>query len=239
MDRLPAGFLITGTDTDVGKTYVTCLLARHLRRRNVPVGLYKPVCSGATTDTAGPPVWDDVRLLSAALNDEFPGDRICPQCFAAPLAPPAAAAAEGRQVDRRLLRDGASWWRNRVELLLVEGVGGLLSPVSDGETVADLAADLGLPLIVVAADRLGMINHTLLTLETAAARGLNVAGVIVNRRVQPADQSAATNVKQLARLTNTPLLGVVEHDGTHVLRPSGEPARMDWVTVGHVVRPDP
>src|SRR5690606_6781856 len=110
----------------------------------------KPVCSGGVPDGAGGIVWDDVRSLASAVGNAFPDDRICPQRFLAPLAPPVAARREGRRVDADLLRQGARWWQGRVDLLLVEGVGGLLCPLPDDETVADLAGDLGWPLIIVA-----------------------------------------------------------------------------------------
>jgi dethiobiotin synthetase len=226
------GIFVTGTDTGVGKTYVVARMAHALCAAGCRVGAYKPVCSGASSRRSGEPVWDDVEALSASLGHLHPKSRICPQCFAAPLAPPVAAAAEGRRVDPDLLRSGAFWWREHAELLLVEGVGGLLSPVGDRDTVADLAVDLGFPLLVVAANRLGMINQTLLTLEAARTRGLRVVGVILNHPPPGTeDPSTQTNDRWLARFAQIPILGTVAPDGAALLRPDAAGDRMDWAAV--------
>jgi dethiobiotin synthetase len=226
------GIFVTGTDTGVGKTWIVVRMVQRLRAQGTRVGAYKPVCSGASRSNENEPVWDDVEALSSALDHQFPRTRICPQCFASHLAPPVAANAEGREVDRDLLRSGAYWWRDQVDLLIVEGVGGLFSPISDRETVADLAADLGFPLLVVAADRLGMINQTLLTLESARTRGLQVAGVILNHPSPVSDDpSTQTNAAWLARFSDVPILGAVEHEDTGLLRPDAGSDRMDWLAV--------
>jgi dethiobiotin synthetase len=120
------GLFITGTDTGVGKTYVTALAAREALRQGLSVGAYKPACSGATREPGGSLVWNDLRVLEEAIQFRQAAERICPQRFAAPLAPPVAARTEGRTVHAKLLRDAAYWWEGRVELLLIEGVGGLL-----------------------------------------------------------------------------------------------------------------
>ena len=207
------GLFIVGTDTGVGKTFVTALAARAALRRGLSVGVYKPACSGATRDAAGAIVWEDVRSLEAAVECRFESQRICPQRFAAPLAPPVAARLEGRTVDGTLLREGAHWWEGRVELLLVEGVGGLLCPLTEQETVADLVRDLGYPLVIVSRLGLGTINHTLLTVRQAQALGLEIRGVILND-TQGGRRGLAerTNIEVLPELTGVPLLGVVPHD---------------------------
>lgn len=204
------GLFITGTDTGVGKTYVASAFVRRLRDLHVRVGAYKPTASGSEPGAEGP-VWGDVEQLYSALGGEFPKDRICPQCWHAPLAPPVAARREGGFVDAELLRRGAQWWRDRVDYLIVEGAGGLLSPVTDTESVADLAGDLGFPLLIVARLSLGTINHTLLTLSAAAARNLPVAGILLNQAEQPAhaDISVESNAAELARRTAVPLLGIL------------------------------
>jgi len=105
-------------------------------------------------------------------------------------------------VDRHLLLAAARWWRSQVEFLIVEGAGGLLCPVTDELTMADLARDLGYPLLIVARATLGTINHTLLTIEAARHRGLAIAGVLLNQAAPPApdDVSVATNAEQISRL---------------------------------------
>lgn len=224
-----AGLFITGTDTEIGKTYVTCLIAREAASRGVRVGVYKPACSGSVSG----PVWEDVEALFESLGGRYEKDRICPQRFSAPLAPPVAARREGRTVDGELLRSGAAWWEGRVELLLVEGVGGLLSPLTETESVADLAGDLGYPLIVVAGRGLGTINHTLLTVEAARQRGLAVAGILFNEvdppRGSPAEE---TNPAEVAARCEVPVLGVVPHGGTAGLLQQGRPIKIDWKSLG-------
>lgn len=206
------GLFITGTDTGVGKTYVAAGIVRLLRKQGVRVGAYKPVASGSEPGSDGA-VWHDVEELHAALGGEFSRDVICPQRWHAAVAPPVAARLEGSQVDAALLRRGADWWRERVDLLVVEGAGGLLSPLTETETVVDLACDLGFPLLVVARLSLGTINHTLLTIEAALARRLRVAGVLLNQASPPdaADRSLESNAAELARRTAVPVLGVLPY----------------------------
>jgi dethiobiotin synthetase len=184
------GVFIIGTDTEVGKTFQACRLARALLARGKKVGVYKPVASGARPtgrkkndkSLAGNSSMDnsDAELLQAAASSPEPLSRICPQSFAASIAPPLAARLEGKQVDERLLIDGAQWWRNHCDFLIVEGAGGALSPISDSMLVLDVAQKLRLPLVLVAANRLGVVNHTLLSIEAAGARHLDLLGVVLN-----------------------------------------------------------
>lgn len=222
------GLFITGTDTGVGKTFVACGILRDLVAARVRAGAYKPVCSGAEASPDGSLRWPDVDALADALDGEFPAERICPQCFVAPLAPPLAATSEGRQVDPALLIAGRDWWADQVDTLIVEGAGGLLSPIADGVSNADLARKLGYPLLIIAADRLGTINHTLLTVEAAQARGLRIAGILLNRLSDPADASVESNRDVLARLTPVPVLDVWPHGAIRLLRPGRSGVRIDW-----------
>jgi dethiobiotin synthetase len=208
------GLFVTGTDTGVGKTYVAALVARQLAAGGTRVAVYKPVASGcvAFRSETGPPfaeqresAMDDAALLWEAVKDSFPADladehfaHVCPQRFVAPLAPHLAARREGRQVDAALLRRGLDYWRERSKLVIVEGAGGLLSPLTDTESNADLARDFGFPLLVVARNALGTINHTLLTLRVAATCGLRVAAIVLNDVASPAaDESTRFNADEL------------------------------------------
>ena len=222
------GLFVTATDTGVGKTFVTAMIARQLRAEGVTVGAYKPACSGAVQTPDGP-VWEDVEALWTATGGAFGREWISPQRFLAPLAPPVAARAEGLAVDRRLLSEGTAWWNRRCDVLLVEGVGGLLCPLTETETVADLAAELELPMLVIARATLGTINHTLLTIEAARSRGLRIAGVVLNE-VTPAgdDASVATNAEEIARRSDVPVLGVVPYGAPGRLLASGSGRRIDW-----------
>lgn len=206
------GLFITGTDTGVGKTVVTTAFAKNWRAAGLRVGAYKPAASGYDLDSSGRPFWSDVELLFEALGQSFPRERICPQCFAAPLAPPIAARVEGRCVDDHLLLEGAKWWQTQTEVLLVEGAGGLLSPLSTTGSNADLAAELGFPVLIVARLGLGTINHTLLTVEAAQRRGLNVLGIVLNAtQPESTDLSTQSNPVQLALRCPVPILAVLPH----------------------------
>ncbi len=171
-----SGLFVIGTDTEVGKTFVTCQLAKLLVARGMRVGVYKPVASGIDPAQAS-----DAQRLLAASGQKCDLERVCPQQFTAPLAPPIAASMEGREVDEALLLSGANWWLGRCDLLLVEGAGGALSPISTQQTALDLAVQFAFPLLLVVGDRLGAVNHTLLTLEAAAKRGLRVEAIVLNK----------------------------------------------------------
>lgn len=202
---------IAGTDTEIGKTHVAALLAQQIRNAGLVVGVYKPVASGCEVDANGQLVSDDaVRLWRAAGQPETL-EAVCPQRFRAPLAPCTAAIAEGRKVDRSQMLAGARWWQPRCQLLLVEGAGGLMSPLDEGYFNADLARDLNAHVIIVAGDKLGVINHTLQTLIAARSYNLNVLGVILNRVSGAPDDSIQTNAEAIQRYADVPLLSVIEH----------------------------
>lgn len=224
-DNKRPGLFITGTDTEVGKTFVTALIAKSLVAAGLRVGVYKPAASGCTeADTAS----SDPQLLWEAAGRPGELSHVCPQVFAAPLAPHLAARAEGKEIDTKLLRDGVKFWQACSDIVLVEGVGGLMSPLSDDEYVADLAFDLSYPLIVVSPNRLGTINATLQTLITAATfrDGLDVAGVVVND-VAPTteDVSTTSNRTELSSRCVSPLLAHVSWQATDFS------TEVDWMNV--------
>ena len=205
------GLFITGTDTGVGKTYVAALIARALLAAGRRVGVYKPAASGCLCGADGQLVSEDALALWEAAGRPGPLDRVCPQVFAAPLAPHLAAKAEGKTLDGPQLRTGLEYWRSQSEIVLVEGAGGLMSPLGEEDYVADLAHDLGFPLVVVTRNVLGTINATLQTLITAAVfrEGLTVAGVVLNHPPSVAAPSQASNRDELVRRSVSPLLAEV------------------------------
>jgi dethiobiotin synthetase len=206
------GLFITGTDTDVGKTFVTCLISRALQENGFRVGVYKPVCSGAQKTESGTLFWPDIQHLSQSVNDEFPEEWICPQRFIAPFSPPQAALMEQREVDSGQLRSGAARWEGEVDVLLTEGVGGLLCPLTTKEIVASFAADLGFPLLIVVKPDLGTINHTLMTVEIAKARGLKIAGIVMNSTSLLVDERAAIrSCEEITAHCGIPILGIIPH----------------------------
>lgn len=227
--RLP-GLFVTGTDTDVGKTHIAALIIRALRTAGHRVGAYKPVCSGAVPDSTGGGLrWDDIERLREALGADWPDDAICPQRFQAPLAPPLAAQFEGRRVDFTRLVAGAEWWFDHADVLIVEGAGGLLAPVTLSQTAADLACAIGYPLIVVARCGLGTINHTLLTIEAARHRGLSIAGVVLNQSHPDDDRTLAeANAEEIEVRGAVPVLGIVDWGTSDGLHRHEAPVTIRW-----------
>ena len=202
--------LVTGTDTNVGKTWVTSLLVREFRRRGISTGAYKPVCSGAEKNSEGDVVWADIEALRAACGNDPEIDLVCPQRFHAAVAPNIAARMEDRYVDSQLLINGAARWSSHVDQLVIEGAGGIFCPLSDQLTVMDIAAELKTPTIVVAANRLGVINHTRLTVEALQTKGVEVVAIVLNEIGPPAqeksDPSIPSNALQIRHwLPNIPL----------------------------------
>ena len=175
----PSGLFITGTDTGVGKTAVAVALAAERRAAGVRVGVYKPVASGVVFDGSS-----DVERLWEAAGRPLTLAHVCQQALAAAIAPVQAAAMEGKRVDEQLLRDGIGPWLEASELVIVEVAGGLFSPLGEKSLNVDLARDLGLPLVIVDAARLGMIGRTLAAVRAARAEGLTVAEVVISH-VQP------------------------------------------------------
>jgi dethiobiotin synthetase len=193
--------LVTGTDTGVGKTWIACLLIRNLLSQGFRTGAYKPVCSGAELDSAGELRWSDIDALRRACGNRPSIELVCPQRFRAPVAPNVAAGLEGRDVNDELLHGGIEPWRSLVDWLVIEGAGGIFCPLSNQSTVMDLARQLAGQVIVVAANRLGVINHTRLTVEALQAEGISVSAIVLNDTVPPetarSDLSSATNADQL------------------------------------------
>jgi dethiobiotin synthetase len=203
-----------GTDTGVGKTSVASRIAAALCRNGLKVGVYKPAASGCRR-MGRALVSDDALALWEAAGR--PGDlkAVCPQRFAAPLAPHLAAREERKEIDANLLRRGIDYWRRRSDIVVVEGAGGLMSPVGEHEYVADLASDFGFPVVVVAANRIGTINATLLTLIAAAARPkpLPIAGIVLSDVLPPdvADPAIRSNRMELELRCVPPILARLRH----------------------------
>jgi len=200
----PPGLFVTGTDTGVGKTVVACALVRALRAAGHDAGAMKPAETGV-----GPEGPLDALALAEAAGGADPLDDVCPQRFALPAAPTVAAAAEGRGVDLAAIRAAFERLRHRHELVVVEGAGGLLVPLAEGTRMADLARELALPVLVVARAALGTINHTLLTLEAAASRGLTLAGVVVSHAGGPLSEPDAANLGALRTALGERLVGEI------------------------------
>jgi dethiobiotin synthetase len=200
------GVFITGTDTDVGKTWVAAGLTAALRQRGVGAVYFKPVQSGCP-EAGGRLVPTDADFARTLAGLTEPLDVLTPIALGLPLAPGVAAARAGVEVDLGRIAAALTDLAARYEFLVVEGAGGLYVPlVGTHFLVLDLIRWLGLPLAVVAKSGLGTINHTVLTVKAAQAAGIEVAGVILNRFPEPPSLAAATNPGVIEALTGAPIL---------------------------------
>jgi dethiobiotin synthetase len=199
-----AGIFVTGTDTGVGKTLVSRALIAAFRKAGRKVGAMKPIETGVGEE--GPL---DAIALRAAAGVTDPLEAICPQRFALPAAPNVAARAENREVDLASIDAAYNRVTNGRDLVIVEGAGGLLVPVRDDMTMAELGRRLGLPLLVVARASLGTINHTSLTLDVAASKNLTVLGVVISHAEGPLSPADSSNLLGLKEILGDRLIGEI------------------------------
>lgn len=205
---LPTLF-VTATDTEVGKTVVAGAIADWFRRRGDRVAVLKPVATGCVHRREGL-VSEDAEFLAHCGDVRFPLDVICPNRYAEPLSPNVAAERAGRPMDWEAVQRSIDLMTAAADVLIVEGVGGVMAPVDEKHTVLDLARWLKAPTIVVARPGLGTINHTTLTVNALRSADVRVAGVVVNR--YPAEKASIaeeTNLRQIEKWSKTPLLAVV------------------------------
>jgi dethiobiotin synthetase len=214
------GIFIAGTDTGVGKTLVACGLAALLRESGYKVGVMKPAETGCD-EKDGKLFPQDALYLKEASGSAEPLERICPYRLRAPLAPSVAAEREGTKIDINFLAGLYREISSAHDVTIVEGAGGLLVPILSHYTYADLAKLLKLPILVVAANRLGAINHLLLTLEHASCRGLRVLGYVLNQVASESSLATETNRDALLSLTAVPCVGEIPYiDGLEAKRVS-------------------
>jgi dethiobiotin synthetase len=190
------GSLIVGTGTGVGKTVLTASLAATLIARGRRVGVCKPVVTGTADPTPG---WPHDHELLAAVTGQTP-ESVCPLTFGPPMSPHLAARLAGMTLEPARLLEAAREVSATVEILLVEGVGGLMVPLTVDYSMRDFARDLALPLVVAAPAGLGTINHTLLTVESARNAGLDVRGVVLTRWPEQPTMLELSNRDTIAHL---------------------------------------
>jgi dethiobiotin synthetase len=206
------GIFVTGTDTGVGKTVVGAALARFLTERGLNVGVMKPAESGVSDPSR---LGADGSLLQWAANSSDTIEEISPYRLHAPLAPAQAAKKDGCFIDFAALIATAQCLEKRHDFLIIEGAGGLMTPLSGGLLMADLAKGIGLPLLVVTTPRLGTLNQTLLTIFAAQQMEIPLAGYLINRMPTHPDEAAETAPHTLASLASADILGVLpEVNGT-------------------------
>jgi len=188
---------VTGTGTEVGKTVVAAAIARTASAAGRRVAVFKPCVTGLEEE--GEP---DHELLRRAAGSSQSDDEIAPYRFGPPASPHLAAAMAGEEIDPRRLRDAARAAEAGAEVLVCEGVGGLLVPLAPGYLVRDLAVNLGFPLVIAASPGLGTINHTLLTVEAARAAGLEVASVVLTPWPQDPTEIERSNRETIAAVAD-------------------------------------
>lgn len=213
-------YFITATDTGAGKTFVTAGIAEALRKNGINVGVMKPVESGCTFKE-GRLIPEDALKLKDASGTDDALDIINPYRFREPVAPNIAARLEGVEIDFEKIKNCFETLRAAHDIMLVEGAGGILAPVTDKKTIADLIAYLDIPLIIVASSKLGVINHTLLTFRHAIDIGLTVKGIILNEISDLKDHSVSFNRSEIERLTSKPLLSEVPFTKNETPNPNG------------------
>jgi dethiobiotin synthetase len=204
------GLFITGTDTGVGKTQITAILALALRQSGLRVGVMKPVETGCLMKHGRLQAQDSLFLRQMA-DCTAPEQLVTPYMFLKPLAPAVAAQEEGWEIDLDWIAACYETLAAEHDIVLVEGAGGLLVPLNEQQTFLDLAASLDLPLLIVARNILGTLNHTALTVA-AAAQHCHVLGIILNTLdAEMTDESQASNAQSLRRWGRAPLLGLVPY----------------------------
>lgn len=217
MRSAPRGFFIAGTDTGVGKTVIAAAMVRALVRGGQRVAVMKPVAAGADPTPDGLRNSDALELAAAA-NVPTPYRILNPICLDLPASPHIAASKAGIRIDRAVISQAyaeVSNVRPSPDIVIVEGAGGWLAPISDTETMADIARSLALPVILVVGMRLGCLNHALLTADAITAAGLPFAGWVANH-IQPDFAYATENVTTLERRLQAPLLESVAFDASSV-----------------------
>ena len=203
------GLLVTGTDTGIGKTLIAGAIAAHLRRRGRRVGVIKPAASGCVRRREGL-VSEDAEFLAHCADTPHPLDVIAPQRFLEPLAPAVAAQRLKVSLDWDAVQRSMNLIVRDSDVLIVEGVGGIMVPMDETHTMLDLAAWLKLPAVIVARPNLGTINHTLLTARALHSAGVKLAGVVVNR--YPTDTpglAEETNPRAIEKWGTLPVLCIV------------------------------
>jgi dethiobiotin synthetase len=217
------GVFVTGTDTGIGKSVVAASLCAALAARGERVAAFKPVVTGLD-DEPGEFGYDHELLASAANAGQAP-EEVAPYRFGPPLSPHFAAELAGERIEPAQLVEAA----RAHELLVCEGVGGLLVPITTGYLVRDLAIDLGLPVVVAARTGLGTINHTLLTVEAARTAGLNVASVVMTPWPDQPAQIERSNRETVERLSGVPVAGLPPTDRDGLADAGASLPLEDWL----------
>lgn len=205
------GIFITGTDTGVGKTFVAAGIAAALKVRGVDVGVMKPIHTGCKT-RRGRLIPEDSLSLAISASVDDPIELITPYAFKQPVAPYVASEKNGVPIDIKKIIGSFKTLCRRHKYMIVEGIGGVLVPITENFYVADLIKRLNIPAIVVTRPGLGTINHTMLTLDYLKEKNIPLMGLIINYsregRNTPAEKTCAETLK---KLSGVPVIGIIPH----------------------------
>jgi dethiobiotin synthetase len=193
------GIFVTGTDTGVGKTFISCIIAKALKKEGVNVGVMKPIETGCKKRKDFLLPSDGISLKKSA-DVKDPLDLIVPYRFRAPLAPFMAAELEGKKINILKIKKSCIKISANHDFIIIEGAGGLLVPITKSYTYMDLTKDLNLPVIIVAANKLGVINHLMLTLTCLKQNGITPLCVILNNIEHKKNLAQKTNLSALQKL---------------------------------------
>jgi dethiobiotin synthetase len=203
------GFFITGTDTGVGKTVVTACLATLFKTQNV--GVMKPIETGVDPKCSSA-ANSDTKFLMEVSGTTDAEEEVCPHRLKTPASPYQATQIDGTSIQPATILDKFKILQSRHNMMLVEGIGGLLVPITARYNVADLAREIGLPLIIVSRIRVGTLNHTLLTINAARQYGLKIKGIILNKQERDdLDEVEKQQGELIEELSGIPILGTCPH----------------------------
>jgi dethiobiotin synthetase len=207
MSNFPKGIFVTGTDTGVGKTVVSAAIAWVLQQSGNRVAVMKPIQTGA-----GEGGLLDIEFIQKVIGADYSLELACPYRFSPPLAPVVAANLAGERIDIDKIKSAYFDLSSRHDIVIVEGAGGLVVPITETYFMSDLAYDLGLGLIIVIRPGLGTLNHTVLTVEYARSHRLNILGFVVNNFPDSPNLAERKNPELLLKITGERILGVIHHD---------------------------
>ena len=203
------GLFITATDTEVGKTVIAGAIANHLLRQNRKVAVLKSIATGCVSRREGL-VSEDAEFLASCADARFPLDMICPVRYREPLAPQVAADRAKQPVDYESIARSLTLMTRDSDIIIIEGIGGLMVPLDPKHTTLDLARWLNLPTVIVARPTLGTISHTLLTVEALRRASIPIAGVVINRYpAESASIAEESNPRYIEKHAKVPILAIV------------------------------
>jgi len=203
-----AGFFVTGTDTEVGKTLVSGALIVKLREQQINAIGFKPVVAGTYKDTSGITLNEDLETLRIASNLSHSKLSLCPYVLDKPAAPHLVAAQQGLKLEMSMMTAAFQNIQNHADCIVVEGAGGFLTPLNQDDDLGGFAKKIDLPIILVVGMKLGCLNHALLTYEAIKARNLQIAGWIANA-LEEEMPLLQENLQTLQARINAPFLGLI------------------------------